>query len=71
MRDGQTIKEEQLFVLGAARRPLSMAHVVEKFKTCASASGLAGTKAARVINMVESMEQLEDISQLLRQLRLP
>jgi 2-methylcitrate dehydratase PrpD len=70
LKDGRTIREEQIFVLGAARRPLSMAHVKRKFMTCASASDLPLKKAERVMAMVEGLEEVGEISHLLRQLRL-
>ncbi|OPY75661.1 MAG: MmgE/PrpD family protein [Syntrophorhabdus sp. PtaU1.Bin058] len=70
MKDGRVIREEQIFVLGAARRPLSMDRVEEKFRICASTSGLAPGRIERTIAMVEGLEGLEKISQLLRQFRL-
>jgi 2-methylcitrate dehydratase PrpD len=71
LKDGQVIKEEQLFVLGAARRPLSMDRVKEKFRICASTSGLSPRKTERTIAMVESIDALEKTSQLLRLFKRP
>ena len=65
LKDGRTIREEQLFVLGAARRPLSMAHVEKKFRACASSSGFPSDRTEELIHIVEKVEVIGSISEML------
>lgn len=69
LRDGRVIQEEQIFVLGAARRPLSMEHVKKKFRSCAVASGLSHERTEHLIDTVERIERLATVSELLNQFR--
>ena len=65
LKDGRTIREEQLFVLGAARRPLSMAHVEKKFRACASSSGFPNDRTEELIDIVEKIEVIGSVSEML------
>ena len=65
LKDGRTIREEQLFVLGAARRPLSMAHVEKKFRACASTSGFPSDRTEQLIDIVEKIEVIGSVSEML------
>ena len=61
LTDGRTLREEQIFVLGAARRPLSMAHVKDKFRICTATAGFTPKRAAQLINDVEEIESFDDL----------
>jgi 2-methylcitrate dehydratase PrpD len=69
LKDGRTIREEQIFVLGAARRPLSMEHVRKKFRTCASAAGFPDWHMELLIDSVAEIERAGSISELLKRFR--
>ncbi len=70
LKDCRTLREEQIFVLGAARRPLSMEYVRNKFIACASTAGFSSKRTEGIIGLVEGIEELEKISHLLREFRL-
>lgn len=69
LKDGRTIREEQIFVLGAARRPLSLRHVEEKFRACASSSGFDAERTEELIRSVAEIEQIHNVSRLLEKFR--
>lgn len=69
-KDGRIIREEQMFVLGAARRPLSISHVERKFRSCASSSGFQVDQTRKLIDSVEEIERFGSVSELLERFRL-
>ncbi|MDO8722846.1 MAG: MmgE/PrpD family protein [Syntrophales bacterium] len=65
LKDGRVCEEEQHFVRGGAKRPLTMKHVEEKFIDYATRAGLARKKITDVIAKVHKLEEVEDISKFL------
>ncbi len=71
LKNGNVIEEEEIFIQGGAKRPLSMEHIKKKFLDCCSEVGVAAGKASKAIAMIEDLENIEDISQLTALLREP
>jgi 2-methylcitrate dehydratase PrpD len=71
LKDGRTITEEQIFVLGAARRPLSLQHVKEKFRVCAHSAGFDTERTEDLIRSVGEIESVRSTSELLDRFRGP
>lgn len=68
MRTGKTYKKTIAAPLGAADNPLSMEHLIKKFRDCASYATvpLAGEKIDGIIEMVNRLEKMRDIGGLVR-----
>lgn len=64
LKDGRKIEEEEIFIQGAAKRPLSIKEVREKFDDCASYAGLSEERRDKIASMIESLEEVKDISEL-------
>lgn len=69
LTNGRVIKSEQnARRYGHPERPISMDDLMEKFRECATYSRkpLSADVVDRVINMVDNMEAMDDVSQLIR-----
>ncbi|RLA87405.1 MAG: hypothetical protein DRG40_00425 [Deltaproteobacteria bacterium] len=71
LRNGNVIEEEETFIQGGTRRPLSMEHIKRKFLDCTSEVGIAPQKSSQIIVMVEELENIGNISQLTKLLENP
>ncbi|RLB38987.1 MAG: hypothetical protein DRH12_12110 [Deltaproteobacteria bacterium] len=71
LKNGNVIEEEEIFIQGGAKRPLSMEHIKRKFLDCSSEVGVAAEKTSEIIAMVEDLENVRNISQLTRLLGNP
>lgn len=65
LKDGRVFEEEQGYIRGAAKRPLTMKHVEAKFVDCATMAGFTKERIAEVIAEVNKLEKVKDISTLL------
>lgn len=65
MKDGRVFEEEQHYIRGAAKRPLTMKHVEGKFVDCATMAGLTKERIAEVIAEVNKLDEVKDISKFL------
>jgi 2-methylcitrate dehydratase PrpD len=68
LKDGRVIEEEEIFVQGAVKRPLSVEHVKRKFYECASEAGLSEQRRAKIVSMIEDLQDVGDISKRITQL---
>ncbi|MBN2062225.1 MAG: MmgE/PrpD family protein [Deltaproteobacteria bacterium] len=65
LRDGKIIEEEEIFILGMTKRPLSFEDVVSKYHDCGNVAGLSGEKIDRIMSLTGNLDKLENISELL------
>ena len=65
LKDGRVIEDEQIFMQGAAKRPLSMDDVIKKFNNCANEVGLVQIRKDGIISAVKDLENISDISGLI------
>ncbi len=61
-KDGRVIQEEEIFILGMTRRPLTFADVEHKYVDCGQEAGLSGEKISRIISQTNKMEQVDSMS---------
>ncbi|MCC7080883.1 MAG: MmgE/PrpD family protein [Burkholderiales bacterium] len=66
LKDGRILTEAYYPAKGAADNPLSRAELDEKFYECAQWGGVSARKAARAIELVSSLERLDDCRELMR-----
>ncbi len=64
LKNGYTVEDEQIYMQGATKRPLSMDDVRKKFIYCANESGLAQIKKDKIITTVKNIENAGSISDL-------
>lgn len=65
LKDGTKIVEEEIFIRGMTKRPLFFDDVAFKYRDCGAVAGLSVDKIDGIISLVQSLEQLEDISELI------
>ena len=65
LKNGGVIEEEELFILGMARRPLSLEDVRFKLRDCGGSAGLAPESADKLMSMAADLERLDDLTPLL------
>jgi 2-methylcitrate dehydratase PrpD len=68
LKGGRVIEEEETFIQGAAKRPLSVEHVRDKFHECASEVGLSAEKREKILSIIDGLEEVKDISRLITHL---
>jgi 2-methylcitrate dehydratase PrpD len=64
LKDGRTIQEEEIFILGMTRRPLSADDVGFKYQDCGAVAGLASEQIDRIISLTRALDELEAVSLL-------
>jgi 2-methylcitrate dehydratase PrpD len=69
LKDGLTIEEEEIFTLGAVKRPLSMKAAKRKYYACVSDGLLSREEADQVFEMISLLDKLENISLLMNAFR--
>jgi 2-methylcitrate dehydratase PrpD len=69
LKNGETIKEEEIFIRGMTKRPLSFDDVMFKYDDCGAAAGISKKKVDAIISMVNDIEQLEDVSTLMTEIK--
>jgi 2-methylcitrate dehydratase PrpD len=62
--DGRTLKKEMLHSPGSPDHPLTQADIVRKFTTLAGHC-LGPAQIERIVNMTQSLDQLEEVSELM------
>jgi 2-methylcitrate dehydratase PrpD len=64
LKNGRTIEEEEIFIRGMTKRPLSLEDVILKFHNCGAAAGLSEEKVDMVISLINKFEQAESVAEL-------
>jgi len=68
LTNGDVIEEEEIFILGMARRPLTLENVYFKYQDCGSMAGLSQEKIDTIVSLVSGLEQLDDLTPLIQHL---
>jgi 2-methylcitrate dehydratase PrpD len=68
LKNGQIIQEEEIFILGMTKRPLSFKDVEPKYYNCGAVAGLSTVKIADIISLVNNLDQLENTLSLVKML---
>jgi len=68
LKNGRVITEEEVFIRGMARRPLSLEDIRFKYQDCGSVAGLAPEKIDTIVSLVAGLEHLDDLAPLLQHL---
>ena len=68
LKNGRVLTEEEIFILGMARRPLAFEDVRFKYKDCGSVAGLPPEDIDTIISLATGLEQLNDLTLLLQHL---
>jgi 2-methylcitrate dehydratase PrpD len=66
LKNGGVIKEEEIFILGMARRPLSLEDVRYKYQDCGNMAGLSQENINTIISLGTELDQLDDLTSLLQ-----
>jgi len=66
LKNGAVIEEEEIFILGMARRPLSLEDVRHKYQDCGNMAGLSQENIDKIISLVTELDQLDDLTPLLQ-----
>ena len=66
LKNGDVIKEEEIFIRGMARRPLTLEDVSFKYQDCGSVAGLPPEKIDTIVSLVAGLEHLDDLTPLLQ-----
>jgi 2-methylcitrate dehydratase PrpD len=64
LTDGRTIRDRADFGKGSPANPMSYDEVADKFRECAAYSRWPKTKAERVVELVEHLEEVTDVREL-------
>lgn len=67
-KDGRIIQEEEIFILGMAKRPLSFKDVESKYQDCGGAAGLKDRKIEQIIALIVNLERYGNVAVLMEQL---
>ncbi|MDY0273424.1 MAG: MmgE/PrpD family protein [Advenella sp.] len=71
MQDGQTITETVLTAKGEPNQPLTIQEFEQKFKDCASSAGLNPVQITSLMSTIQHLEDLTEVSVLMRQMQNP
>jgi 2-methylcitrate dehydratase PrpD len=66
LKNGSAITEEEIFILGMARRPLIFDDVRFKYEDCGRVAGLPPEKIDKIVSLVAGLEHLDDLTPLLK-----
>ena len=66
LKNGDVIQEEEIFIRGMARRPLTLEDVSFKYQDCGSVAGLAQEKIDTIVSLVAGLERLADLESLMQ-----
>ena len=69
LKNGETIKEEEIFIRGMTKRPLYFDDVLFKYDDCGAAAGISKKKIDAIISIVNNIEQVEDVSTLMKEIK--
>jgi 2-methylcitrate dehydratase PrpD len=70
LADGKVLKTQADFGKGSPANPMSDAELSDKFRECAAWGKLDKAKAEEVLKLVWKIEELKDVNELTRLLRL-
>ena len=65
LKNGDTIEEEEVFILGMARRPLGPQDVRFKYRDCGDVAGLSPEGIDALLSAVKELDRLEHLTPLL------
>ena len=66
LKNGDVIKEEEIFIRGMARRPLTLDDVSFKYQDCGGVAGLPPEKIDAIVSLAAGLEHLDDLTPLLQ-----
>ena len=69
--DGSVVKGQADFGKGSPTNPMTDEELAEKFRQCAAWGGLVRDQTKIVLDLVWRIEELEDVGELMKLLRLP
>jgi 2-methylcitrate dehydratase PrpD len=70
LKNGGVLTEEEIFILGMARRPLTFEDVRFKYQDCGNVAGLPPEEIGTILSLMEGLERLNDLTLLLRHLSI-
>lgn len=65
LKDGRIIEEQEIFILGMAKRPLGEKDVAFKYDDCGLAAGLNEEKIESIISAVGRLENVKDMTEFM------
>ena len=65
LKNGEVIQEEEIFIRGMTRRPLSFEDIQGKYRDCGQVAGLTPARIDRIIAMSQELERLDSLQPLL------
>jgi hypothetical protein len=68
LNDGGIIEEQEIFIRGMTRRPLTLEDINFKYQDCGSVAGLPPDEVEAIVSIVGGLEQLDDLTPLLEHL---
>jgi 2-methylcitrate dehydratase PrpD len=68
--DGSVVKGQADFGKGSPANPMTDDELAEKFRQCAAWGGLSGDQTKKVLDLVWRIEELNDVGELMKLLRL-
>lgn len=68
LKNGNTIQEEEIFILGMTKRPLSFKDVEFKYHDCGSVAGLTTEKIEQIISLLNNLEQIDNVGAMMEQI---
>lgn len=68
LKNGKTIQEEEIFILGMTKRPLTFKDVEFKYHDCGSVAGLTTEKIEYIISLLKNLEQIDNVGVMMEQI---
>lgn len=68
LKNGKIIKEEEIFILGMTKRPLSFKDIEPKYFDCGSEAGLSKKNINDIICQINNLEQVENVADLMNKI---
>lgn len=64
LKNGNIIKEEEIFIKGMTKRPLFFDDVLFKYKDCGALAGMDANQVDEIISMVRKLETVDSVGEL-------
>jgi 2-methylcitrate dehydratase PrpD len=71
LKNGQVIQEEQIFIRGMTRRPLSFEDVQAKYQDCGQVAGLSPARIDQLVDLTRELERMDSLRPLIDLMRVP
>jgi 2-methylcitrate dehydratase PrpD len=68
LKNGRIIQEEEIFILGMTKRPLTFNDVEFKYHDCGGVAGLATEKIEHIISLLNNLEQIDNVGVMMEQI---